>query len=151
MKSFADYFKAHEKRFVAEWKEFLSFRSISADPTYREECISCANWLSGHLQGVGFQTEVWPSESLPLVYGVLPGNPKKPSVIFYGHYDVQPVDPLNLWTSPPFEPTIRDGRMYARGAQDNKGQVFYWMKAIEALGAAGADLPTIKVLIEGGE
>ena len=151
MKSFTDYFKAHEKRFVAEWTEFLSFRSISADPTYRDECISCANWLSGHLQGIGFQTEVWPSDSLPLVYGVLPGNPQKPSVIFYGHYDVQPVDPLNLWTSPPFEPTIRDGRMYARGAQDNKGQVFYWMKAIEALGAAGADLPTIKVLIEGEE
>jgi acetylornithine deacetylase/succinyl-diaminopimelate desuccinylase-like protein len=151
MSTYLDYFSANRERFIKEWTEFLSFKSISADPAYHDECVSCANWLSEHLQGLGFRTEVWPTETLPLVFGEIPGNPNKPTVLFYGHYDVQPVDPLNLWSSPPFEPTIRDGRMYARGAQDNKGQVFYWMKAIEALGAAGADLPTIKVLIEGEE
>ena len=151
MKAFLDYFGSHKERFIKEWKEFLSFRSISTDPHYREECVACAGWVAAELQKIGFKSEVWQSATLPLVYGVMPGNPNKPSILFYGHYDVQPVDPLELWTTPPFKPEIRDGRMYARGAQDNKGQVMYFLKALEALGALGADLPTIKVLIEGEE
>ena len=151
MKKFQEYFSANQERFVSEWKDFLAFKSISADPAYRGDCLACAEWLSKHLGGLGFTSELWPSNTLPLVYGVMPGNPKKPTILFYGHYDVQPVDPLNLWKSPPFEGTIRDGRMYARGAEDNKGQVFYFLKALEALGALGADLPTIKVIIEGEE
>jgi acetylornithine deacetylase/succinyl-diaminopimelate desuccinylase-like protein len=79
------------------------------------------------------------------------GNPNKPSILFYGHYDVQPVDPIELWHSDPFEAVVKDGRMYARGAQDNKGQVFYFIKALEALSASGVDLPTVKLLIEGEE
>lgn len=151
MKQFQEYYAAHHERFVSEWKDFLRFKSISADPGYREECLACAAWVTRHLEGLGFKAELWDSATLPLVFGELPGNPKKPTVLFYGHYDVQPPDPLDHWQSPPFEPTLRDGRMYARGAQDNKGQVFYFLKALEALGAAGADLPTIKVLIEGEE
>lgn len=151
MQSFLDYYSANKDRFVQEWKDLLRFKSLSADPRYQPECVSCAEWLVRHLEGLGFKAELWPSATLPLVYGVLPGNPKKPTVLFYGHYDVQPPDPLDLWESPPFEPTLRDGRIYARGAQDNKGQLFYFLKALEALGAAGADLPTIKVLIEGEE
>lgn len=151
MKQFQEYYAAHHERFVQEWKDFLRFKSISADPAYRDECLACAQWVAQHFDGLGFKAELWASDTLPLVYGVLPGNPAKPTVLFYGHYDVQPPDPLDLWHSPPFEPTIRDGRMYARGAQDNKGQVFYFLKALEALRAAGADLPTIKVLIEGEE
>ena len=147
----AQYFSKNQDRFISEWKEFLSFPSISTDPAYAAVCSACADWVATHLVRLGFRAELWPSATKPLVYGLLPGNPAKPTVLFYGHYDVQPPEPLELWTSPPFEPTIRDGRMYARGAQDNKGQVFFFLKALEALRAQGVDLPTIKVLIEGEE
>ena len=147
----AQYFSKNQDRFISEWKEFLSFPSVSTDPAYSAECSACADWVATHLVRLGFRAELWPSATKPLVYGLLPGNPAKPTVLFYGHYDVQPPEPLELWTSPPFEPTIRDGRMYARGAQDNKGQVFFFLKALEALRAQGVDLPTIKVLIEGEE
>ena len=145
------YFEANAERFVAEWRKFLAFRSISADPAYHHECVACAEWVREHIGGLGFQAEVWKSLTKPLVYAERKGNPQKQVVLFYGHYDVQPVDPLELWVSDPFEATLRDGRMYARGAQDNKGQVFFFLKAIEALIAQGVDLPTIKILIEGEE
>jgi len=145
------YFEAHSERFLAEWKKFLAFRSISADPAYHHECVTCAEWVREHIGGLGFQAEVWKSSTKPLVYAERKGNAHKPVVLFYGHYDVQPVDPLELWTSDPFEATLRDGRVYARGAQDNKGQVFFFLKALEALIAEGVDLPTIKILIEGEE
>ena len=151
MQSFLDYFSSNRDRFITEWRELLAFKSISADPAFHNDCLECAAWLSRHLEGLGFKTEIWPSDTKPLIYGVLPGNPNRPVILFYGHYDVQPVDPLNLWITPPFEPTLRDGRMYARGAQDNKGQLFYFLKALEALKVTGADLPTIKVIIEGEE
>lgn len=151
MDSFSDYFESHKERFISEWREFLSFASISADPAYHNQCLACAEWVSAHLKGLGFHSEIWPSDTKPLVYGVMPGDPTRQTVLFYGHYDVQPVDPLELWESPPFEPELRDGRMYARGAQDNKGQVFFVLKAIECLKAQGVSLPTIKILIEGEE
>lgn len=151
MNSFSDYFETHKERFISEWKEFLSFESISADPAYHDHCIACAKWVAAHLRGLGFHSEIWPSDTKPLVYAVMPGDPSRPTVLFYGHYDVQPVDPLELWDSPPFAPELRDGRMYARGAQDNKGQVFFVLKAIECLKARGVSLPTIKVIIEGEE
>jgi acetylornithine deacetylase/succinyl-diaminopimelate desuccinylase-like protein len=145
------YFARHRDRFISEWIEFLRFKSISSDPAYREDCEACAQWLHEHLQSVGFQSHLWESDTLPLVFGVLPGNPDKPTVLIYGHYDVQPPEPLDLWVSAPFEPTIRNGRLYARGAQDNKGQLFSIIKALEALKAEGVDLPTVKLLIEGEE
>jgi acetylornithine deacetylase/succinyl-diaminopimelate desuccinylase-like protein len=145
------YFEANSERFVSEWKKFLAFRSISADPAYHHECVTCAEWVRGHIEGLGFHAEVWKTATKPVVFAERKGNPGKASVLFYGHYDVQPVDPLELWTSDPFEATLRDGRIYARGAQDNKGQVFFFLKALEALIAEGADLPTIKILIEGEE
>jgi acetylornithine deacetylase/succinyl-diaminopimelate desuccinylase-like protein len=151
MESFSSYFNAHKERFIEEWKEFLSFASISADPDYHHECVSCAEWLFSHLKGLGFHAEIWPTDTKPLVYGVLPGDPSRPAVLFYGHYDVQPVDPLELWDSPPFKPELREGRMYARGAQDNKGQVFFVLKALECLISRATPLPTIKIIIEGEE
>lgn len=151
MEPFLEYFAMHRERFISEWKEFLSFKSISAVPEYHNDCVACADWVAAHLKKLGFHTEVWPSDSKPLVYGVLQGDPTKQVVLFYGHYDVQPPEPLELWETPPFEPTLRNGRMYARGAQDNKGQVFFFLKALEALRAQGVKLPTIKVLIEGEE
>jgi acetylornithine deacetylase/succinyl-diaminopimelate desuccinylase-like protein len=151
MRTFNEYFSTHKERFLAEWSEFLSFKSISTDPEYHHECLACAAWVRNHLDQLGFATEIWPSATKPLLYAVRKGNPAKPTVLFYGHYDVQPVDPIELWLSDPFTPVLRDGRMYARGAQDNKGQVFAYLKAIEASIALGVDLPTIKILIEGEE
>jgi acetylornithine deacetylase/succinyl-diaminopimelate desuccinylase-like protein len=146
-----DYFSAHVDRFISEWKEFLSFKSISADPAYHDECVACASWLRSHLEQLGFTASLWSSDTKPLVFAERKGNPNKPTVLFYGHYDVQPADPLELWKSNPFEPLMRDNRLYARGALDDKGQVFYFIKALEALSVVGADLPTIKLLIEGEE
>lgn len=151
MTEFVRYFEKHKDRFLLEWKKLLSFKSISTDPAFHEECLRCATWLTEHLQSLGMHAEQWTSESKPLVYGELLGNPGKQVVLFYGHYDVQPVDPLDLWDNDPFTPTLLDGRMYARGAQDNKGQLFYFLKALEALRALGVDLPTVKILIEGEE
>jgi acetylornithine deacetylase/succinyl-diaminopimelate desuccinylase-like protein len=146
-----EYFSANSDRFISEWKKFLSFKSISADSAFHDDCVACAAWLRSHLEQLGFNASVWPSDTKPLVFAERKGNPNKPTILFYGHYDVQPVDPIELWSSDPFEAGVRDGRMYARGAQDNKGQVFYFIKALEALFATGADLPTVKLLIEGEE
>lgn len=145
------YFNQHRDRFIEEWREFLSFKSISANPDFHADCVACAEWLQAHLEKLGFCAHVWSTESKPLVFAERRGNPNKPVVLFYGHYDVQPPEPLELWKSDPFDGTIRDGRMYARGAEDNKGQVFFFCKALEALVREGADLPTIKILIEGEE
>jgi acetylornithine deacetylase/succinyl-diaminopimelate desuccinylase-like protein len=146
-----EYYRNNIERFVSEWKELLAFRSISADPSYHQECVECAAWLKQHLERIGFSAEVWESATKPVLFAERAGDPAKPAVLFYGHYDVQPVDPLELWTSEPFEGVIRDGRMYARGAEDNKGQLFFFCKALEALIASGTTLPTIKLLIEGEE
>lgn len=151
MKRVHEYYHGNLTRFIDEWKVFLSHRSISADPSFHHECVECAAWVKGHLDGLGFKTEVWQTDTKPVVFAERIGDSSKPAVLFYGHYDVQPVDPLELWTSDPFEGVIRDGRMYARGAEDNKGQVFYFFKALEALIASGVTLPTIKILIEGEE
>jgi acetylornithine deacetylase/succinyl-diaminopimelate desuccinylase-like protein len=146
-----DYFNHEKERFIGEWKKFLSFPSISTDSSYAEACGECANWLADHLLKLGFQCEVLQTKGYPVVFAERKGVVERPSVLFYGHYDVQPPDPLELWRSAPFEPEIRNGRMYARGAQDNKGQVFYFIKAVEALLAHNIELPTIKMLIEGEE
>jgi len=151
MEPFSGYFSTHRERFIQEWREFLSFKSISTDPAFHEDCVACSDWVRRHLDGLGFSTRYLPSKSKPVVLGERQGSSGKSRVLFYGHYDVQPVDPLELWLSDPFKPEVRDGRMYARGAQDNKGQVFSFFKALEALIALGIELPNIKVLIEGEE
>ncbi len=151
MDTFRAYFNTHRERFLDEWKALLRFQSISADPNYKPQCVECAQWLVSHLSALGFSAQLLPTATKPLVYGVLPGDSSKPVVLFYGHYDVQPVDPLDQWETPPFDPTLRSGRLYARGAEDNKGQLFYFLKAVEALRASGGELPTIKILLEGEE
>lgn len=148
---FREYFETEKERFIAEWKEFLSFPSISTDSTYAETCVECSNWLADHLIKLGFHSEILQTRGHPMVFAELKGAEGRPTVLFYGHYDVQPPDPLELWRSAPFKPEIRNGRMYGRGAQDNKGQVFYFIKAVEALLAHNVELPTIKILIEGEE
>ena len=115
-------FFANEDRFISEWQAFLRFPSVSTSAEKSEDCRHCAEWLSAHLSAMGFTTRLIPTSSHPLVFAERVGKPGRPTVLFYGHYDVQPEDPVTLWKTPPFEPTLINGRMFARGAQDNKGQ-----------------------------
>jgi acetylornithine deacetylase/succinyl-diaminopimelate desuccinylase-like protein len=147
----AQVFDRERNRFLDEWRVLLSFASISADSAYANDCRACAAWLVDHLAAIGFKPQVIPTSSHPLVYAERPGKPGHPVVLFYGHYDVQPVDPLDQWTTPPFAPDLRDGRMFARGAQDNKGQVFATLKALETLIRHDALDCTVKLIIEGDE
>lgn len=145
------YCAQHRERFLKEWQEFLRFPSISTDPAYAKDCDRCAEWLMRHLRSLGFDAQLISTPRKPLVYATKRFSDSGPRIAFYGHYDVQPVDPLELWTTPPFEPTWRDGRLYARGAQDNKGQLFYFIKGLEALAAVGALRGTMSLFIEGEE
>jgi len=144
-------FEQNRDRYIEEWKEFLSFPSISADPAHMQDCLNCANWLSNHLRKIGFESKLIETSSKPVVFGERRGKPGKPVILFYGHYDVQPVDPLNEWQSPPFQPALLNGRMYARGAEDNKGQLFSTLKAMETLIARNELDCTVKIAIEGEE
>ncbi|MEI6563963.1 MAG: M20/M25/M40 family metallo-hydrolase [bacterium] len=145
------FFATHSGRFIDEWMEFLRFPSVSIAEKHIPDCARCADWLSAHLSGMGFKTRLIPTGSHPLVFAERAGKPGFPTVLFYGHYDVQPEDPVELWKTPPFEPTLIKGRVYARGAQDNKGQVFAALKAIETLIRNDALNGTVKILIEGDE
>ncbi len=145
------HFADNQSRILNEWKTFLKFPSISADPLYNGNCRDCAEWLVEHLQKIGFTAQLLETSTKPAVYAERPGQTDKPTVLFYGHYDVQPIDPENAWETPPFAPTLRNGRLYARGAQDNKGQVFYTLKALETLIQHNALDSTVKIIIEGEE
>lgn len=144
-------YEQNKERYIREWFELLSFPSISTSETNAKDCTDCAEWLVQHLNNMGFKTRLLDSTSRPVVFAERIGNPDKPTVLFYGHYDVQPVDPVDAWTTPPFKPSLRDGRIYARGAQDNKGQLFHTLKAIEALTSINALDPTVKIILEGEE
>lgn len=149
-----DYATAHRSRFVTELQEFLRFPSISTLAVHREDVQQTAQWLADHLRAIGAPTcQVIPTPGHPVVYAEFPTSiPHAPTLLFYGHYDVQPVDPLDEWNSPPFEPTERDGVLYARGATDDKGQVFLVIKAIESwLHGVGVLPCTVKLLLEGEE
>src|SRR5262245_39321681 len=121
------------QRQLEELTAFLRIPSISADPAHRPDVASCAEWLAAEMRRVGLRNvAVMPTGGHPVVYGDWLEAPGAPTVLVYGHYDVQPVDPLELWETPPFEPSVRDGLVYARGAVDDKGQLFMHLNAIEA-------------------
>ncbi len=142
---------------------FLAIPSVSTDPAHYPDCRRAAEWLGEHLEQLRCAVEYIGSETHPVISAVGPAVPGKPTVLVYGHYDVQPPDPLDEWDTPPFEPTVRDGNVFARGATDDKGQVFAIVKAFEAVRAdragagtgagAGAGAPPVNVrfLIEGQE
>jgi acetylornithine deacetylase/succinyl-diaminopimelate desuccinylase-like protein len=137
-----------------ELTTFLAIPSVSTDPDTKDDVQRCSAWLAEHIRSTGFEdVRIIDTAGHPIVYAEdLSAGPTKPTVLFYGHYDVQPVDPLHLWTNPPFEPTVRNGRVYARGATDDKGQVFLHIKALQALRMAEGGLPlNVKLLIEGEE
>lgn len=144
-------FERQSAQYVEDWKALLRFPSISAQTDHEKDCVACAEWLVGHLRGMGFEARLLRTAAKPVVSAELAGSAKGPKVLFYGHYDVQPADPLEAWTSPPFDPALRDGRMYARGAQDNKGQFLAGLKAIETLHRAGRLGCGVRVLLEGEE
>src|SRR3989440_1105512 len=147
------YISENENRFLEDLKGWLRIPSISTLPEHAADIRQAAEYAADQLRRVGFErVEIIPTQGHPLVYGEWLKAPGKPTLLIYGHYDVQPVDPVNLWESPPFEPTIRGDNLYGRGAADDKGQTMLVFKALEALMAVKGTLPVnVKVLIEGEE
>ena len=142
----------NRQRSEQELFELLKIPSISTDPAFQEQVRTAAEWMRDAFQNLGLQTELVETDRHPIVYAESEPVPGKPVVLIYGHYDVQPPDPLDEWTSPPFEPTVRDGNVYARGATDDKGQMFTHVKAVEAWLKQRGELPIqVKFLIEGEE
>jgi len=140
--------------FIEQYKAFLSIPSIGADPAHQEDVRDAAAWLLAEMERIGLDhCRILEPEGQPAVYGDwLHAGEEAPTVLLYAHYDVQPVDPLDLWDSPPFEPTVREGKLYARGAVDDKSGVFLHLKAIESVLAATGDLPiNVKLIFEGEE
>jgi acetylornithine deacetylase/succinyl-diaminopimelate desuccinylase-like protein len=153
MDTIVDSINVNRDRYIEELKQYLAIPSISALPQHAGDVRRCAEWTADEMRRIGLQTvRVEETPGHPAVYGEWLGAEGAPTILLYGHYDVQPVDPVNLWTSPPFEATVRDGELYARGAVDDKGQVFMHFKAVEAHLKANGRLPVnMKFLIEGEE
>ena len=146
------FFVANAPRIQEELFAFLRIPSVSARSEHRDDVARAARWLAGAMDAVGLRTEVFDTDGHPIVVGEWRGaGPEAPTVLVYGHYDVQPAEPLELWASPPFEPTVRDGRVYARGSVDDKGQLFLHVKALEAHLRVRGSLPVNVVVLAEGE
>jgi acetylornithine deacetylase/succinyl-diaminopimelate desuccinylase-like protein len=148
-----DFINVNRERYLDELKALLAIPSISALPEHKGDVTRCAEWCGDEMRRVGLQNvKLIDTPGFPVVYGDWLGAPGAPTILFYGHYDVQPVDPLDLWETPPFEATVRDGEIYARGSADDKGQVFMHLKAVEAHLKQTGKLPVnIKFILEGEE
>src|SRR5918994_2039508 len=153
MERVVDFINVNRDRYVEELKQYLAIPSISALPQHAADVRRAAEWTGQALRDAGLENvRLIDTPGNPVVYGDWLNAPGKPTILYYGHYDVQPVDPVNLWTTPPFEATVRDGEIYARGAADDKGQVFMHIKAVEAHLKKAGNLPcNIKFFIEGEE
>jgi acetylornithine deacetylase/succinyl-diaminopimelate desuccinylase-like protein len=147
------YLKQNQSRFLDDLKDFVSIPSISTDPNAKADMLRAAEWVADQLSRLGCQNvQILPTAGHPVVYGeILAAGAGKPTILVYGHYDVQPAEPLELWNSPPFEPTQRGENLYARGASDMKGQVVITLKAVEALMRNGGLPVNVKFMIEGEE
>ncbi len=145
---------ANRERYLNQLIELLRIPSISTLSEHKPDMERAAGWLAADMAKAGLNNvQVMPTGGNPVVYGEwLEAGPSAPTVLIYGHYDVQPVDPLDLWDSPPFEPEVRDGKLYARGASDDKGQAFVHVKAVETILKADGKLPiNVKMILEGEE
>lgn len=153
MQDVIKFIENNRETYVRELTEFLRIPSISALPEYKDSINSAAEFVAEKLKLAGLnRVEIFKTEGHPLVYAEWLGAPGKPTVLIYGHYDVQPVDPLDLWDSPPFEPVVKNGKIYARGATDDKGQMYMHIKSVEAFIKNAGSLPlNVKFLIEGEE
>ena len=147
------YANEHNNDFLEDLKDFLRIPSVSTDPQYTENMQQCAKWLKNHIKRMGIEnSNIIETDGHPIVYAEGNIDASKPTVLVYGHYDVQPADPVSEWDSAPFEPTIRENNIYARGACDDKGQVFAVLKALESILNTGSELKyNIKLLFEGEE
>jgi acetylornithine deacetylase/succinyl-diaminopimelate desuccinylase-like protein len=152
MEEIRKYVADKQQLFIGELFELLRFPSVSADPGYKNDVLNTAAFVADKLKAAGADcVEICKTAGYPVVYGEKIIDPEKPTVLVYGHYDVQPADPLELWNSPPFEPVIRDGKIFARGACDDKGQFYMHVKAFELMMQLGTLPCNIKFMIEGEE
>jgi acetylornithine deacetylase/succinyl-diaminopimelate desuccinylase-like protein len=147
-----NYARKNNEKFLHAFKQILAIPSVSTEPAHASDIRKAADWVATHLRGLGMQkVQVFPTAKHPVVYGEWLGVENAPVVLIYGHYDVQPVDPLDLWTSGPFNPEVRGENIYARGASDMKGQIMVVLNAVEALVKTGGLPVNVKWLFEGEE
>ena len=153
MKEVIKHVKTHKKEYLEELKDYLRIPSISTLETNKKDIEKCSKFVASKLKDAGMEgVKIFPTDGHPLVYAEWMKAPDKPTVLVYGHYDVQPVDPIELWNDEPFEPVIKGGKIYARGADDNKGQNFVHIKSVEAYLKIKGELPVnVKFIIEGEE
>ncbi len=154
MQGVLDYLKQNQNRFLAEFCEYLRFPSVSAQPQHKTDLQACADWLVNHCRQIGLEANIYLTKGHPIVVAKTPRakNSRQPHYMVYGHYDVQPPEPLDLWKSPPFEPKIIGRNIFARGSTDNKGQNFAHLKAVEAYLKTNTPLPCdLTFVIEGEE
>ena len=158
MQPVLNYLKQNQARFVGELCEFLRFPSVSAQSKHKGDLQACAEWVARHCQKIGLDAEVCPTAGHPIVLAKTPHtrsnghHKRRPHFMVYGHYDVQPPEPLDLWQTPPFEPRIAGRNLFARGSTDNKGQILAHLKAVEAYLKTGTPLPCdLTFVIEGEE
>lgn len=152
MKAWTTYLEQNRERFLGELFEYLRIPSISSESEHKPDMERCAEWLRTALLKAGAdKAEILPTAGNPIVYGEKIVSPELPTVLVYGHYDVMPVDPVELWNTEPFEPVVRDGKIWGRGADDDKGQGFMHVKAFEAMNATGTLACNVKFMFEGEE
>jgi len=153
MENILSYIESNHERYLAELKELIAIQSVSSQTERKPEMRRAVKWLANHITNIGLQNaQILETEGHPVVYADWLGAAGKPTILIYGHYDVQPEDPVDLWTTPPFEATVRGENLYARGTADDKGQLFIHLKAIEAFLKNGGMLPVnVKIIFEGEE
>src|SRR5712671_1817425 len=153
------YLRRNRTRFVNQLKTLVAFPSVSAQPAHHRDVLACADWVAKHFHQIGLKTIVHKTKGNPIIvarsqHSTAPSLQHSviPTVLIYGHYDVQPPEPFELWTTPPFKPTVRSGSLFGRGASDNKGQFFAHVKAVESYLKTHTPLPVnVIFLIEGEE
>jgi len=153
MQKVTDFIEKNHERYIFELRELCAIPSVSTKSEHKPDIERCARWLADHMKKIGLENiEIVPTEGHPIVYADWLHAPGKPTLLIYGHYDVQPAEPLDLWLSPPWDLTLRDGDLYARGVVDDKGQVLIHLKALEAFFKNEGKLPVnVKLVIEGEE
>jgi acetylornithine deacetylase/succinyl-diaminopimelate desuccinylase-like protein len=154
MQAVLDYLNKDQPRFIAELCDYLRFPSVSAQPAHKKDLAACAGWLVDHCRAIGLETQLCPTPGNPIVLARTPrrNGGARPRFLVYGHYDVQPPEPFELWKSPPFEPRIEGRSLFARGSVDNKGQHLVHLNAVEAYLKTGTELPCdLTFLVEGEE
>jgi len=155
MQAVIDYLQANEQRFIDELCDYIRFPSVSAQAQHRQDLQACAEWVLKHCQGIGLEARLCPTAGHPIVVAKTPSAASKaarrPRFVIYGHYDVQPPEPFELWKSPPFEPRLEGRSLFGRGACDNKGQNLAHLKAVEAYLKTGTELPCDLIFVIEGE